>query len=144
MDHENYCPALDRFVDAQAEIYAIALAEIKRGQKESHWMWYIFPQIEGLGFSPTSQYYSIKGRTEATQYLNHPILGSRLIESMEAVLSVQGRSAVEIFGFTDAKKLRSCATLFAAISFPESVFDRVLEIYFNDIPDEKTLKILES
>ena len=117
---------LRRFVRAQESDYDQALAEIKSGRKRTHWMWYIFPQIDGLAFSSTSQYYAIKGIAEARAYLDHSILGPRLMACAEAVVAVEGRSANEIFGSPDDLKLRSCATLFACVSPPGSVFDRVL------------------
>src|SRR5258706_4591141 len=116
---------LTRFVQAQADDFEQALAEIKRGRKESHWMWYIFPQFDGLGFSSTSQLYSIKSIAEAQAYLSHPILGPRLLECAEATLGVEGRSARKIFGPIDELKLRSCATLFASVSPAGSVFHRL-------------------
>jgi uncharacterized protein (DUF1810 family) len=118
---------LNRFVQAQEGDYDRALAEIRSGRKRSHWMWYVFPQIEGLGFSPTSRRYSIKGRAEAEAYLRHPVLGPRLVKCAEAALGVEGRSAFEIFGSPDDMKLRSCATLFSQISPAGSVFHRLLE-----------------
>jgi uncharacterized protein (DUF1810 family) len=133
---------LNRFVQAQNAIYDEALGEIKRGRKTSHWMWYIFPQLAGLGFSAISRQYSIKSVAEAEAYLAHPILGPRLKECAEAVLCVEGRSAHEIFGSPDDMKLRSCATLFARVSPPGSVFQRVLDEYFQDKPDRKTLDLL--
>jgi uncharacterized protein (DUF1810 family) len=133
---------LSRFLQAQEGGYVQALAEIRGGCKQSHWMWYIFPQIDGLGSSPTSRRYSIKGITEAKAYLNHPVLGPRLFECFEAALRVEGRTAVEIFGTPDEMKLRSCATLFACASPAGSVFERLLEKYFRGVPDSKTLQLL--
>jgi uncharacterized protein (DUF1810 family) len=133
---------LDRFVRAQAGSYADALAEIRSGRKRSHWMWYVFPQVEGLGSSGMSQKYAISGAAEATAYLAHPVLGPRLVECCEAVLAVEGRSAREIFGGIDELKLRSCATLFASVSDPGSVFDRVLKKYFNGERDARTVERL--
>jgi uncharacterized protein (DUF1810 family) len=133
---------LQRFVQAQAGDYGRALAEIRRGRKESHWMWYVFPQLDGLGFSSTSRLYAIKNLAEAEAYLRHPVLGPRLIECTEAVLRVEGRSAGEIFGATDEMKLRSCATLFARVSPAGSVFDRLLTRYFRGEGDGKTLRLL--
>ena len=133
---------LNRFVRAQAEDYAQALAEIRRGEKRSHWMWYIFPQIEGLGFSSMSKRYAIKGLDEAKAYLEHPVLGPRLLEGAEAVMSVEGRTANEIFGSPDDLKLRSCATLFARVSPPGSVFERLLAKYYNGTEDAKTVRLL--
>ncbi len=102
---------LSRFIDAQAGSYEKAITEIKRGRKQSHWMWYVFPQFEGLGFSSTSRRYAIKSLAEATAYLSHPVLGTRLVECAAAVLTISGRSAHDIFGSPDDLKLRSCATL---------------------------------
>ena len=132
---------LQRFLRAQEPIYATALAELRGGQKRSHWMWFIFPQIEGLGQSPTSKYYAIKSLAEAQAYLQHPLLGPRLQECAEAVLAIEGRSAAEIFGFPDDLKLRSSMTLFAALAGPDSVFARVLERFYDGRPDEQTLQI---
>jgi len=133
---------LDRFVRAQEDDYERALSEIRSGRKRSHWMWYIFPQIDGLAFSSTSKYYSIKSVEEARAYLDHPVLGPRLLECAEAAIRVEGRSAREIFGSPDDLKLRSCATLFARVSPPGSVFDRLLEKYYRGERDSKTLQLL--
>jgi len=133
---------LARFVRAQETVYAQVLSEIRSGKKRTHWMWYIFPQVEGLAFSATSQRYAIKSVAEAKAYLDHPILGPRLLECAEAVLQVDGRSAVEIFGSPDDLKLRSCATLFASVSPPDSVFDRLLRKYYRGGRDGKTLQLL--
>jgi uncharacterized protein (DUF1810 family) len=133
---------LDRFVRAQKESYGRALAEIRGGRKRSHWMWYFFPQIEGLGFSSTARFYAIKSLTEAKVYLAHPVLGPRLLACAEAALGVEGRSAHEIFGSPDDLKLRSCATLFAQVSAPDSVFDRLLAKYYRGERDAKTLQLL--
>jgi uncharacterized protein (DUF1810 family) len=133
---------LQRFVQAQNTDYDRALLEIKRGKKSSHWMWYIFPQFEGLGLSTTSRRYSIKSTGEATAYLAHPVLGPRLKECARAVLSVEGRSAQEIFGSPDDMKLRSCATLFACVSPAGSVFHQLLDKYFEGKQDRKTLRMI--
>src|SRR5262245_17822632 len=133
---------LNRFLRAQADVYEEALSEIKSGQKSSPWMWYILPQIDGLGFSSTAKLYSIKSIEEARAYLNHPILGPRLLECAEATLQVEGRSANAIFGSIDELKLRSCATLFASVSPPDSVFHRLLDKYFQGKRDGKTLQLL--
>ncbi|MFZ5482985.1 MAG: DUF1810 domain-containing protein [Pseudomonadota bacterium] len=133
---------LDRFLDAQKPDYAIALAELIAGRKRSHWMWYIFPQYAGLGYSPTSKRYAIKCMDEARAYLTHPILGPRLHECADAVMKIEGRTAHEIFGAPDDAKLKSCATLFALVSEPGSVFDRLLGKYFQGTRDEKTLKLI--
>jgi uncharacterized protein (DUF1810 family) len=132
---------LERFVRAQEGDYERALSEISQGRKQSHWMWYIFPQIEGLGFSVMSRRYAIKSLAEARAYLNHAVLGPRLIACVEALLSLEDRSAELIFGFPDDKKLRSCATLFAAASPPGSVFHRLLDKYFRGERDPATLRV---
>lgn len=134
---------LYRFVTAQERSYDSALAELRAGQKRTHWMWYIFPQFDGLGHSATSKYYAIKSLEEARQYLKHPILGARLLECVEAVLAVEGRSASAIFGYPDDLKLRSSMTLFARVAGPDSVFIRVLDKYFRGVQDSKTLRLLE-
>jgi uncharacterized protein (DUF1810 family) len=133
---------LSRYVDAQIHGYAQALAEIKQGRKRSHWMWYIFPQFEGLGFSSMSRRYAIRSLAEAEAYLKHPVLGPRLLECCEAAVGVEGRSAFDIFGSPDDMKLRSCATLFAEVSPAGSVFHRLLEVYFQALFDEKTLRLI--
>jgi uncharacterized protein (DUF1810 family) len=126
--HDPY--DLDRFVQAQERSYVQALSEMRVGRKSSHWMWHIFPQLSGLGHSFASMKYSIRTLAEAEAYLQHPVLGPRLVECAEAVLAVEGRSAREIFGSPDDRKLRSSATLFALVSTPGSVFHRLLETYF--------------
>ena len=133
---------LQRFLDAQARDYDTALAEIRSGSKRTHWMWYVFPQFEGLGTSSTAQYYAVKSVAEAAAYLSHPILGPRLTECAEAVLSVEGRSAFEIFHSPDDLKLRSSATLFAAVSPANSLFHRILDKYFDGTPDDRTLRLI--
>ncbi len=133
---------LSRFVRAQQGVYERALAELQSGQKRSHWMWYIFPQLDGLGFSATTKRYAIKSIEEAKAYLAHPLLGPRLLECAEAVLGIEGRSAIMILGSPDDWKLRSCATLFALVSPPGSVFDRLLAKYYADERDPKTLQLL--
>jgi uncharacterized protein (DUF1810 family) len=120
---------LNRFLQAQEDDYQQALAEIRSGRKRTHWIWYIFPQIEGLGVSPTSKHYAIKSVDEAKAYLEHPVLGPRLLECAEAVLGVEGRSATEIFGSPDDVKVKSCATLFDQVSPAGSVFERLLETF---------------
>jgi uncharacterized protein (DUF1810 family) len=133
---------LSRFVQAQEYSYDQALAEIRSGRKQSHWMWYVFPQLAGLGFSPTSMRYSIKSLAQAEAYLSHPILGPRLVECCEALLPIEGRSALDVFGSPDDMKLRSCATLFALVSPAGSVFHRVLDKYFQGHRDVQTLRLL--
>lgn len=134
---------LTRFVEAQRDDYARALAEIRAGRKRSHWMWYVFPQFAGLGFSETSRFYAIKSVAEAEAYLRHPVLGPRLTECCEAALAVEGRSAHDIFGSPDDLKLHSSATLFASVTPPGSVFERVLDRFFTGQRDAKTLQLLE-
>jgi uncharacterized protein (DUF1810 family) len=133
---------LNRFLEAQADSYERALSEIHNGHKCSHWMWYIFPQFDGLGFSATSKRYSIKSITEAKAYLSHPVLGSQLIACALAVLSIEGQSAYEIFGSPDDMKLKSCATLFAHVSPTGSVFDQLLDKFFQSEHDRETLRLL--
>ena len=133
--------SLHRFVQAQAQVYQQALAEIRGGRKRSHWMWFIFPQFDGLGFSWTSRQYSVKSLAEAEAYLAHPVLGSRLRECAVAALGVADRSAAEIFGSPDDLKLRSSATLFAGVSPEGSVFHQILDRYFHGEPDDKTLRL---
>lgn len=133
---------LDRFVQAQVDDYACAQAELARGRKASHWMWYIFPQLQGLGQSVMARQYAIRSAEEAAAYLRHPVLGPRLVASAEAVLRVTNYSAREIFGTPDDMKLRSSATLFAQVSAPGSVFQQILERYFDAEPDPRTLALL--
>ncbi len=134
---------LRRFTSAQENIYASALAELTSGRKRSHWMWFIFPQILGLGNSATSLRYAIKNRDEARQYLMHPVLGTRLRECADAVLSIDGRSIAEVFGSPDDLKLKSSMTLFATVAGPGSVFSRILDKYFLGEWDARTLDLLE-
>jgi uncharacterized protein (DUF1810 family) len=133
---------LDRFVQAQSGVYAGALAELRRGQKIGHWIWFIFPQIIGLGHSELSLYYGIASLDEAKAYLAQPVLGSRLRECAAAVLSVTGRSADEIMGSTDAMKLRSSMTLFHRAAPDEPVFHEVLVRYYGGVADSKTDALL--
>lgn len=133
---------LDRFVQAQARNYDHALAEVRAGRKRTHWMWYVFPQVAGLGSSPTARRYAIRSLAEARAYLGHPVLGPRLVECAEAALGVEGRSAYEVFGSPDDLKLRSSATLFACVSPPGSAFHRLLDRYFDGQPDDRTLRLL--
>ena len=136
--------SLNRFVEAQSGVYERALSEIRSGQKRSHWMWFIFPQYDGLGFSDISKRYAIKSLAEAEAYLRHPLLGPRLVECAEATLAIKGRSAADVFGSPDDMKLRSCATLFAHVSLPGSVFEQVLDKYFEGEPDERTLQLISA
>ena len=132
---------LNRFIEAQNTDYDIALAEIRAGKKVSHWMWYIFPQLKGLGRSSTSEYYGLSGIKEAQAYLSDPILKARLIEITDAVIAHKDKSAEEIFGGIDAKKLRSCMTLFSIAAPDIPVFDAVLEQFFHGVPDRNTLRL---
>jgi uncharacterized protein (DUF1810 family) len=133
---------LIRFVRAQEGSYVRALAEIKRGRKESHWMWYVFPQFRGLGQSDTSRRYAIRSTAEARAYLEHPVLGPRLKVCCEAALAVKGPSAHQIFGSPDDLKLNSCATLFTRVSAAGSVFHRLLDKYYDGKADDKTLRLM--
>jgi len=134
---------LERFVRAQQRTYAGALAEIRSGRKRTHWMWYVFPQAVGLGRSEMSQRHAIRSAAEARAYLEHPVLGPRLLECSEAMLSVERRSAQDILGSPDDRKLRSCATLFASVAAPGSVFERLLLKYFAGTPDARTVEWLK-
>lgn len=134
---------LERFLTAQQRNYETALTELKRGEKNSHWMWYIFPQLQGLGESVTSQYYGIKNRQEALNYLNHPVLGERLITCAKILLALKGRTSLEIFGYPDELKLESCMTLFAQIS-TNPIFAEVLDKYYAGGRDGQTLQLLEN
>lgn len=130
---------LERFKRAQARDYDIALREIRSGRKRSHWMWYIFPQVRGLGHSGMADYYGLDGREEARAYLADPMLGPRLLAISEALLELEDKDAARIFGFPDVLKLRSCMTLFAAVSEEGSVFHRVLDAYYHGEKDELTM-----
>jgi uncharacterized protein (DUF1810 family) len=134
--------ALNRFISAQDGVYDRVLAELRDGLKRTHWMWFIFPQIDGLGHSPITRHYAIKSLEEARQYLGHPVLGARLKECAEAILAFQGRSASDIFGYPDDRKLQSSMTLFALVAGPRSVFERVLDKYFQGKRDAGTLQIV--
>jgi uncharacterized protein (DUF1810 family) len=134
--------SLSRFVEAQAVNYRDAIAELRAGRKRSHWMWYVFPQIAGLGRSPMAERYAIRSEDEARAYLAHPVLGPRLIECAEAILAIENRSAREIMGSPDDLKLRSCATLFAQISARGSVFHRILDKYYSSEPDSRTQELV--
>ena len=133
---------LKRFEEAQQSVYEQALAEIRAGEKRSHWIWFIFPQFAGLGTSAMSWMYAIRSVAEAEAYLRHPVLGPRLVECAEALLGVEGRSAHEIMGSPDDLKLKSCVTLFAAVSSPGSVFEKLLEKFYGGEPDGKTLTFI--
>ena len=132
---------LDRFVEAQDGMYDDALAELGAGRKRTHWIWFIFPQLAGLGSSPTAQFYAIASLAEAKAYLAHPVLGPRLRECAQALLSIEGRSARDILGYPDDLKLRSSMTLFARAADDPALFQAVLARYY-DGPDPLTLKLL--
>ncbi len=134
---------LKRFLDAQENDFERALAEIKRGRKQSHWMWYIFPQIAGLGLSETSRFYAVKDHAEAELYLAHPVLGARLVEISEALLEIEGKTANQIFGSPDDMKLKSSMTLFGALKNTNPIFQGVLDEYFNGTKDLRTLQLID-
>jgi uncharacterized protein (DUF1810 family) len=134
---------LDRFVEAQKGVYAEALRELRDGRKRSHWMWFVFPQLRGLGASHASAFYGIRSVEEARDYLGHPLLGPRLVACFEAVLATGGRSAIEIFGPVDAVKLRSSATLFE-MAGGGPVFGRCLDSFFDGARDRRTVELLEA
>lgn len=139
---------LQKFIDAQdlgygfGETYLTAYEEMKRGYKETHWMWYIFPQIQGLGLSGTTAYFSITDMEEAKAYYNHPVLGQRLIEITSVLLDIESRDPVQVFGIPDAFKLRSCMTLFKYAAPENDLFQRVLDKFCQGEVDYKTLDIL--
>lgn len=139
-NHETF--DLERFVRAQEDTFQDALSELKRGRKSTHWMWFIFPQFKGLGFSSTSIRYSIKSLDEAKAYLRHPILGQRLIECAEAVLAIEGKTVSEILGYPDDLKLKSSMTLFEKAAGEDSLFSRILDKYFRGERDSHTLNLL--
>ena len=134
--------SLEQFVKAQEGSYEIALKEIKQGRKRSHWMWYIFPQIKGLGYSSTAQYYAIQDKKEAENYLKHPILSKRLVEISEELLKIDNDNASEVFGYPDDMKLKSSMTLFYLVS-EKVVFKRGLEKFFCNELDKRTVEILK-
>ena len=134
---------LARFLEAQNHTYLKALEEIKSGKKTSHWMWYVFPQLKGLGKSDTAQFYGIENLKEAEDYLAHPVLGKHLVAISEVLLKIEDKTANEIFGSPDDLKLRSCMTLFANTDNSNPVFNAVLEKYFDGIPDKRTLAVLK-
>ena len=139
-DNMNKKHNLERFIEAQETSYEIALSEIKKGKKQSHWMWYIFPQIKGLGFSETSKFYAIKDIAEAEEFLKHPILGERLVRICNALLELETNSANKIFGNPDDLKLQSSMTLFSSLNI-NPVFQMVLDKFYNGTQDNKTLEI---
>jgi uncharacterized protein (DUF1810 family) len=133
---------LERFVAAQEHVYRTACAELRAGHKQSHWMWYVFPQMRGLGSSPTSQTYGIGSMAEAQAYLQHPVLGPRLIEATTLVLDHRNRSLPQIFGSPDDLKFRSSMTLFSQVDRPDSVFRKALDVFCDGVPDKRTLALL--
>ncbi len=145
IDGEVAVVELERFVRAQddGETYATALAELRRGRKVSHWMWFVFPQLAGLGRSSTARYYAIGSLAEAQAYLAHPVLGARLVEAAQALAELTGVSAQDVFGGIDAVKLRSSMTLFARAAPAEPVFGEVLHRYFDRVPDRATEALLD-
>jgi len=135
---------LARFVEAQDPVYDDVRAELQAGRKTTHWMWFVFPQLRGLGRSATARFFGIDSAAEAAAYLQHPVLGARLRECVELVLGVTGRTALEIFGPTDAMKFRSSMTLFAAVAPGEPLFQRALHRYFDGEPDRLTMAQLQA
>lgn len=131
---------LSRFIEAQEKTYKDAFIEIKNGKKESHWMWYIFPQIKGLGFSEISSFYAISDLDEAKEYLNNEILGTRLVEISNALLTLNSNNSIEIFGSIDSLKLKSSMTLFSLVS-ENTVFQKVLDKFFEGEKDKKTIEL---
>ncbi|WP_433836295.1 DUF1810 domain-containing protein [Flavobacterium anhuiense] len=134
---------LDRFLEAQRETYGNALREIRAGSKQTHWMWFIFPQLRGLGFTDYNIFYGIENLQEATQYFNHPILGRRLEEITGAILQIENKTALEILGRADEKKLKSCMTLFSLLPDTSECFRQLLDKYYHGELDENTLEILK-
>lgn len=132
---------LEKFLAAQEDTYTQALKEVKEGRKTSHWIWWIFPQMKGLGSSYNSNYYGISGLEEARAYLDHPVLGQRLREITGVLLNLAGKTAKEVFGGTDAMKVRSCMTLFDKVA-DDGLFRQVIDRYFDGKADRKTLKLL--
>jgi len=139
MDQYN----LSRFIEAQMVIFEGAMLELARGRKDSHWVWYIFPQIEGLGNSETIKLYAIKSLEEGRAYLKHPVLGQRLIKACEILLSLKDASMDEVMGFPDDLKLLSSMTLFEALSDSNSIFTKVIDVYFDSERDEISLKLIK-
>jgi uncharacterized protein (DUF1810 family) len=133
---------LDRFAAAQAPVHADVLRELRSGRKTTHWMWFVFPQLKGLGRSETADLYGLSGLVEARAYLAHPLLGARLRECTAIVNALDGRSAEQIFGPTDAMKFRSCMTLFELAAEPASAFAQAIKKYFDGRRDERTLALV--
>jgi uncharacterized protein (DUF1810 family) len=135
---------LNRFVAAQEAIYATVLSELRAGKKRTHWMWFIFPQLAGLGSSPMAERYAIRSAAEARAYLAHEVLGPRLLECTATVLALEDRTVSEVFRFPDDLKLKSSMTLYAQVTGPDSDFARVLAKYFDGMHDERTLELLRA
>ena len=135
---------LERFLEAQIFTYEAAMNELSQGKKTGHWIWYIFPQIEGLGSTDMTKLFSIKSTQEAIAYLEHPLLGKRLVESCEILLSLDATSISEVMGFPDDLKLRSSMTLFEYVSLPNSIFRKVLIRYFKNELDETSIKLIKA
>lgn len=133
---------LERFISAQKAVYQTALNELKNGRKQSHWMWYIFPQIQGLGFTGTSKFYAISDLNEAAEYLRHRVLGPRLILMCNTLLELPTNNPQQVFGTPDDLKLQSSMTLFSAVHNADPVFEKVLQKFYNGLKDHMTLKIL--
>ncbi|CAI3788391.1 hypothetical protein AHFPHNDE_02067 [Pseudomonas sp. MM227] len=134
---------LNRFIDAQRVVYSDVLEELRSGRKRTHWMWFVFPQLAGLGRSETARFYAISGAAEAVAYLHDPLLGARLLECTRTVLEHSGKSVTAMFGSPDDMKLRSCMTLFASVAPEQVCFQQLLNRFFNGEPDEKTVALLE-
>lgn len=133
---------LERFVEAQDPVYASVCAELAAGRKTSHWIWFVFPQLKGLGRSEVARHYGIESRDEATAYWKHPVLGQRLRECTGLVMATRGKTAYDIFSTPDDLKFRSCMTLFAVVAPEESAFERAVTRFFGGKLDEKTLVLL--
>lgn len=140
MDQYN----LSRFIEAQETTYEVAMLELARGRKDSHWIWYVFPQIEGLGKSDTAKLYSIKSLEEGRVYLEHPVLGPRLVEACEILLNLKNASMNKVMGFPDDLKLLSSMTLFENISGENSIFTKIIKVYFDNNRDENSLRIIHT
>jgi uncharacterized protein (DUF1810 family) len=134
---------LERFVEAQSRVMDSVKAELRSGYKRGHWMWFVFPQIKGLGLSETARHFAIGSREEAAAYLKHPVLGPRLVECVRLVLGISARTSEQIFGEVDNLKFRSSMTLFGEVSVRETVFREALERYFDGDGDARTLEILD-
>jgi len=139
----NTTTDLDRFISAQAHCYEAVRVELQAGRKTSHWMWFIFPQLDGLGQSAMAKRYAIRSRKEANDYLSHPMLGARLLECTGLMLVVKGKSAFEILGTPDDLKFRSSMTLFAEVAGDESVFRKALDRFYDGKRDMRTLELLK-